>query len=79
MTTRKQVMVTRLRPSLPCRKLVIKMMEEGFAAIDILIKALEEKAIGDDLVLKAAGLQLLTSSRIQQVSRLRSLYIPSPP
>jgi hypothetical protein len=39
-------------------------MEEGFAAIDIRIKALEEEAIGDGLMLKPANLQPLNSSGV---------------
>jgi hypothetical protein len=35
---------------------LLKRMDDGFAAIDIHIKALEEKAIGDGLMLKPAGL-----------------------
>jgi hypothetical protein len=37
-------------------------MEEGFAALEVRIKALEEKAIGDGLVIKPANLQPLASS-----------------
>jgi hypothetical protein len=43
---------------------LLKRMEEGFAAIDIHIKALEEKAIGDGLMLKPANLQPLNSSGV---------------
>jgi hypothetical protein len=35
---------------------LLKRMDDGFAAIDIRIKALEEKTIGDGLMLKPAGL-----------------------
>ena len=43
---------------------ILKKIEEGFAALDIRIKALEEKAIGDGLVMKPADLQPLTSSGV---------------
>jgi hypothetical protein len=33
---------------------ILKTMEEHFAALDIHIKALEEKAIGDGLMIKPA-------------------------
>jgi hypothetical protein len=35
---------------------ILKKMEEGFAALEVRIKALEEKAIGDGLVIKPANL-----------------------
>ncbi|KAM0884395.1 hypothetical protein ACQ4PT_030998 [Festuca glaucescens] len=50
---------------------LLKRMEEGFAAIDIRIKALEEKAIGDDLMLKPADLQPLNSSGVTAVAILK--------
>jgi hypothetical protein len=43
---------------------LLKRMDDGFAAIDIRIKALEEKAIGGCLMLKPEGLQPMTSSGI---------------
>ena len=43
---------------------LLKKMEAGFAAIDIHLKALEEKVIGDGLVLKPPGLQPLASSGV---------------
>ena len=42
----------------------MEKMEAGFAALDIRIKALEEKAIGDGLVLKPADLQPLAASGV---------------
>jgi hypothetical protein len=43
---------------------ILKKMEEGFAALKVHIKALEEKAIGDGLVIKPANFQPLASSGV---------------
>ena len=41
---------------------ILKKMEEGFAALDIRIKALEEKANDNGLLIKPSDLQLFASS-----------------
>jgi hypothetical protein len=43
---------------------ILKKMEEGFAALEVRILALEEKVIGDGLVIKPANLQPLASSGV---------------